>query len=62
MRFEGKQYKADDTAANGLRFFFCSIKNWSEQYTIVEDGYWGEWKSVAMCANGSYVNGMRIRF
>jgi hypothetical protein len=33
IRFQGYQGSKDDTAANGVRFVFCSLKQWNTQNT-----------------------------
>jgi len=61
MRFEDPC--GDDTAANGLRFKYCHLQDWSAQKTAaIYNGIWGSWKGMQMCPFDYYVDGAQVRF
>ena len=65
LRFENSQgWWGDDTAANGgLKLKFCDLHNWHDQDDeLVWGGNWGGWKGWAMCSDGKYMAGARVRF
>ena len=63
LRFETSQGIGDDTGANGLKFMFCDLNDWEDQYqAVVWGGSWGNWKGMKMCPNGKYMAAARVRF
>lgn len=62
MQYEDFQRRGDDTAANGIKFTFCELKNWSNQITNGFEGKWGNWKGRKMCPENTWVNGFQIQF
>jgi hypothetical protein len=48
------------TRSNGIKFRFCHIQKWEDQYTVEEHGNW-EWKGLKMCPQNQVVFGYQIK-
>lgn len=63
LQFEGHQGGSDDTAANGLKFKYCGLKDWHTQNTqTIWTGNWGTWMGMQMCQPEHYIGAARVRY